>query len=82
MNRLLLLLSCFTGISAYTQNPRATLHIEGQPNNATISDGFIVPRLTGAQLRAKDGAYTADNNGQIVFVTEADTAHNQTLQRP
>lgn len=80
MNRLLLLFSCFTGISAYTQtgintqNPRATLHIEGQPNNATISDGFIVPRLTGAQLRAKDGAYTADNNGQIVFVTEADPA--------
>lgn len=80
MNRLLFLLLCLISISAYTQtginikNPRATLHIEGRPNDATSSDGFIVPRLTGAQLRDKDAVYTADNHGQIVFVTEPDPA--------
>jgi len=80
MNRLLLLLPCLISISAHTQtgintkNPRATLHIEGHPTDATTSDGFLVPRLTGAQLRAKDAVYTADNHGQIVFVTEADPA--------
>jgi len=52
--------------------PQATLDVKGKPATTTSMDGIIAPRLTGAQLRAKN--YTAAQTGALVYVTAADTA--------
>lgn len=57
-----------------TQDPKATIHIVGQPTDISCADGIIVPRITGVQLRLKNSAYNAAQNAAIVYVTSADTA--------
>lgn len=64
----------FIGIN--TQAPKATLDIQGAPDNTTRMDGLIAPRLTGNQLDAK--TYTTEQTGAIVYVTAAPTTHNNT----
>ena len=54
-----------------TSTPAATLDVVASPSNTTRIDGFIAPRLKGSELKAKDGLYTADQDGAIVYVTEA-----------
>ncbi|MFN1219686.1 hypothetical protein ACKW6Q_22175 [Chryseobacterium kwangjuense] len=57
-----------------TSQPITTLHIEGKATSASVPDGLTVPRLTRAQLSAKNNVYTADQNGTLVFVTTLDGA--------
>lgn len=54
-----------------TNTPASTLDVVGTPTDATRPDALLVPRLTKAQLAAKDAAYIAAQNGALVFVTDA-----------
>ena len=72
----LALLSVGLSISAQvginTGQPLASLDVMGFPSDVNKLDGVIAPRLTGAQLRAKN--YTTAQTGALVYVTLADTA--------
>jgi len=50
--------------------PQATLDVVGKAADAAVADGFIAPRMTRAELTAKDAAYTAAQNGAIIYVTD------------
>ncbi|CAI8860559.1 hypothetical protein [Chryseobacterium sp. IT-36CA2] len=72
----LFLLSTVIWVSAQvgvnTSSPATTLDVVGKPTVTSTLDGIIPPRITGAQLRAKN--YTAAQTGAVVYVTAADTA--------
>lgn len=62
----------YAQIGINNENPSATLDITGNPADPAKFDGIIAPRITGAQLRAKN--YTSSQNGAVVFVTQEDTS--------
>ena len=50
--------------------PNATLDVvASNPSSTTVAEGVIAPRLTGDQIKDKDGAYDAAQNGAIVYAT-------------
>ena len=51
-----------------TQTPKATLDVVGKPSDTTSLDGFIAPRITASQLKAK--TYTIEQKGTLIYVTE------------
>ncbi|WP_312900250.1 hypothetical protein [Chryseobacterium taichungense] len=58
-----------------TTSPAATLDIQANTSNNSLPDAILVPRLTRAQLEAKNMAYTngtgaANQNGALVFVND------------
>lgn len=55
-----------------TTSPQATLQAIGKPDDTATKDGVIPPRITGTQLRLKNNAYGTDQDGTIIYVTEAD----------
>ncbi|AZA85000.1 hypothetical protein C1637_22230 [Chryseobacterium lactis] len=55
-----------------TTTPNATLEVAGFPTDATRPDALLIPRLTRAQLAAKDAVYVAAQNGALAFVTTID----------
>ncbi|MCQ4141143.1 MULTISPECIES: hypothetical protein [unclassified Chryseobacterium] len=55
-----------------TNDPKVTVQIEGQAASSAVPDGFTPPRLTRAQLSAKDASYGNNQNGTLVFVTTLD----------
>ncbi|WP_027379812.1 hypothetical protein [Chryseobacterium daeguense] len=55
-----------------TSTPAATLDVVANTTDATRPDALLVPRLTRAQLAAKDAAYTAPQNGALAFVNTLD----------
>lgn len=55
-----------------TTTPAATLDVVANTTDNTRPDALLVPRLTRAQLLAKDAAYTAAQNGALAFVTTID----------
>ncbi|QPQ52420.1 hypothetical protein H3Z85_02720 [Chryseobacterium indologenes] len=52
-----------------TTTPAATLDVVANTTDNTRPDALLVPRLTRAQLAAKDGAYVTAQNGALTFVT-------------
>ena len=54
-----------------TSTPAATLDVVASPSISTRIDGLIAPRLKGSELKSKNNLYTADQDGAIVYVTEA-----------
>lgn len=54
-----------------TATPKATLDVTSTPADLTKTDGFIAPRLTGAELKAKDANYDVPQTGTIIYVTQA-----------
>lgn len=56
-----------------TEEPKATLDVSASPEDMTLIDGFIAPRLTGDELKDKDALYTAatGQTGTIVYATSA-----------
>jgi len=52
-----------------TSTPNATLDVTASPTDLTRTDGFIAPRLTGDELKAKDSNYTNDQTGAIIYAT-------------
>ncbi|WP_129041999.1 hypothetical protein [Chryseobacterium sp. CH21] len=55
-----------------TTTPAATLDVVATTTDNTRPDALLVPRMTRAQLYAKDAAYTAAQNGALAFVTTID----------
>lgn len=60
----------FSQVGINTSTPNATLDVASTPGATSKADGFIAPRLTGAELKAKDSVYGSDQSGAIIFVTE------------
>ncbi|GEN72321.1 hypothetical protein CLA01_23930 [Chryseobacterium lathyri] len=55
-----------------TTTPAATLDVVANTTDNARPDALLVPRLSRAQLAAKDAAYTAAQNGALTFVTTLD----------
>jgi hypothetical protein len=55
-----------------TTTPAATLDVVANTADNARPDALLVPRMTRAQLLAKDAAYTAAQNGALAFVTTID----------
>ncbi|MDV7697265.1 hypothetical protein N6B72_10070 [Chryseobacterium soli] len=55
-----------------TSTPAATLDVVATTTDATRPDALLVPRMTRAQLYAKDAAYLAAQDGALVFVNTID----------
>lgn len=55
-----------------TTTPAATLDVVATTTDNTRPDALLAPRLTRAQLLAKDAAYTAVQNGALAFITTID----------
>ncbi|MFP3831729.1 hypothetical protein [Chryseobacterium sp. SIMBA_028] len=68
----------FSQVGINTSNPNATLDVVSTPAATSKADGFIAPRLTGAQLKAKDNVYGSDQSGAVIFVTEGLTVAETT----
>jgi hypothetical protein len=71
----------FAAVAAHSQvtigslnTPKATLDVIADSTKASKPDGFLPPRLSAAQLAAKNSEYTTAQNGAIVYVTGI-TAH-------
>jgi hypothetical protein len=64
-------MGAYAQIGINTESPKATLDVVGKPAVATSADGVIAPRMTGDQLRAKDGVYLPEQTGALVYVTQA-----------
>ncbi|MDR1372968.1 MAG: hypothetical protein LBJ17_07645 [Dysgonamonadaceae bacterium] len=58
-------------------NPSATLDIVGDSTDATKPDGLLPPRVNATQLTAKT-AYSDQQNGAIVFVTNLPAEYTPT----
>ena len=56
------------------KEPKATLEVVGDANNSKATDGVMMPRLTGNELKNKDAAYGADQISAMVYVTAPVTA--------
>jgi len=52
-----------------TTTPAATLDVVANTTDPARPDAVLVPRMTAAELTAKNGAYLAAQNGALVFVT-------------
>lgn len=55
-----------------TTTPAATLDVVATTTDNTRPDALLVPRMTRAQLIAKDGAYLLPQNGALTFITAID----------
>ncbi|WP_333661814.1 hypothetical protein [Chishuiella changwenlii] len=67
---LLLSVPIFAQVGIGTTIPHATLEVASS-SISTIPDGIIPPKLTGENLKLKDGLYSLDQTGSIIYVTEA-----------
>jgi len=50
--------------------PAATLDVRTLPSSSTTPDGVLVPRMTKAQINAKQSLYTAAQTGAEVYITD------------
>ncbi|MCS3531780.1 hypothetical protein [Chryseobacterium sp. JUb7] len=73
-------------VGVNTTTPAATLDVVANTGDATRPDALLVPRMTRAQLTAKDAAYAntgtgaTNQTGGLVFVTTIDgTASAKTI---
>jgi hypothetical protein len=67
-------------VGVNTTTPAATLDVVANATDATRPDALLVPRMTRAQLAAKDAAYVAAQNGALAFITTLDgTAAGKTV---
>lgn len=81
MEKVLLFVFCFVTVCVTNSvaqvtigtldTPNATLDVRSKSADIAIPDGIIAPKLTGAQLSAKDGAYGNPQDGALVYVTAA-----------
>lgn len=57
-------------VGVNTTAPKVTLDVVGTPGDTQKTDGVIVPRITGEQLKNKDNLYGSDQDGTIIYVTQ------------
>lgn len=63
------------GVGINTTTPAATLDVVATTSNNAIPDAVLVPRMTAAELLAKDnnsGTYGDNQNGALVYITSGD----------
>ena len=58
-------------VGVNTTEPKAGLEVKSSPEDLTVTDGIIAPKLHGNELKAKDGLYGTDQTGTIIYVTAA-----------
>lgn len=66
-----------------TTTPAATLDVVGAPADPAKADALLVPRMTAAQLVAKDNTvnnYAAPQDGAIVYVTSGTGSTTRTTK--
>ncbi|MCP1299602.1 hypothetical protein NK356_10525 [Chryseobacterium sp. S0630] len=63
----------YSQVGINTTTPAGTFDVVGKATDPAVQDGFLPPRLTGDQLKAKDLAYSMAQNGTMVFATSAVT---------
>lgn len=68
-------MNIFAQVGINTNNPKSTLHVQKR-TELTFPDGIIPPRISGDSLRMKAAAYSAAQNGAIVYVTSPVTNPN------
>ena len=51
-----------------TNTPKVTLDIVGKPDDTSVKDGLLIPRLRLAQLSGK--TYSSEHTGTLIYVTE------------
>lgn len=56
-------------IGVNSNEPKVTLDVHAKATDGTTAEGLTAPRLTLAQLAAKDAKYIIDQRGTIVYVT-------------
>ena len=69
VSTLLLSSFAFSQVGINTESPKATLDVVATPTNLSKVDGFLAPRLTGDELKAKDDLYDTPQTGTIVYAT-------------
>lgn len=65
--------SAYSQVGINTVTPKATLDIAASPLSDNKSEGILIPKLSGDDLRAKNDLYNEDQNGTLLYVTSADT---------
>ncbi|MDR6466296.1 MULTISPECIES: FISUMP domain-containing protein [Chryseobacterium] len=88
MKKHYLLALAFVGIVSYSQvginntAPKTTLEISSKTSDGSSSEGFLLPKVTGNQLKAAEtaGVYANDQDATLVFVTAAPDEGNRTGQ--
>lgn len=59
---------CQVGIN--TETPHATLEVLGKPNQFSVPDGIMIPKLDKIRLYFKRQAYGEEQKGALIFITE------------
>ncbi|MEF9478756.1 hypothetical protein OWR28_14520 [Chryseobacterium sp. 1B4] len=88
MRKIYLLPMVFFGTLSFGQvginnnNPKSTLDVTSKTTDGSVSEGFILPRVTGNSLKAAEtaGVYGEDQNATLLFVTVAPDPVNRTGQ--
>lgn len=66
-----ILQTSYAQVGINTATPNATLDIVGKPSNLSTTDGVIIPKISGNELKAKDALYTSAQTGTLIYVTGA-----------
>lgn len=76
----LIVASCnaYAQVGIGTTDPKSTLQVIGEPNTTTTADGVQIPALTLAQLDAKVAAYSADQDGTLIYVSDVSAGSTTT----
>jgi hypothetical protein len=69
LSTMLLYSFAFSQVGINTEAPNATLDVAANPTNLSKVDGFLAPRLSGNDLKAKDALYGNSQIGTIVYAT-------------
>ncbi|GEM_PF-1572694 len=57
------------GVGINKSIPNVTLDISSSPDKSSSIEGFLLPRISGTQLKTKNALYTTDQNGTILFAS-------------
>jgi hypothetical protein len=61
----------YSQVGIDTTEPKATLDVTAKPADLSKIDGIIAPRLSGNELKSKDGLYGPNQNAAFVYATSA-----------
>ncbi|MDF2553968.1 MAG: uncharacterized protein K0R77_3243 [Chryseobacterium sp.] len=70
LGALLLGSTAYSQVGINNETPKATLDVSAK-TPSTAAEGIIAPRLSGDDIKGKDGQYLSDQKGAIVYATSA-----------
>ncbi|KQS93460.1 hypothetical protein [Chryseobacterium sp. Leaf394] len=77
MTKIFITIFSFSFVTIYSQvgidttDPKATLDVTARSADLSKIDGIIAPRLSGNELKSKDGLYRPNQNAAFVYATSA-----------